>query len=146
MTAHYRHLTLNDRIEIGRLLDLNTPRAEIARQLGVHRSTITRELARGAWQPERDHANLRLGLPVAGRAQGDQILQAVGLRGRCKHAEGGFMMHMMDAFAFNGPADLTGEAVSLTGELTLARTGSPGFDEGLWGAWGTSAARSAGGS
>ena len=59
MTAHYRHLTLNDRIEIGRLLDLNTPRAEIARQLGVHRSTITRELARGAWQPERDHANLR---------------------------------------------------------------------------------------
>ena len=59
MPAHYRHLTLNDRIEIGRLLDLNTTRAEIARRLGVHRSTITRELARGAWQPERDHANLR---------------------------------------------------------------------------------------
>jgi len=27
--------------------------------VGVHRSTITRELDRGSWQPEHDHANLR---------------------------------------------------------------------------------------
>lgn len=33
--------------------------AQIARRIGVHRSTITRELIRGLWQPERDHANLR---------------------------------------------------------------------------------------
>lgn len=59
MTAHYRHLTLEDRIEIQRLLDLDHSRAEIARRLGVHRSTITRELRRGSWQPEHDHANLR---------------------------------------------------------------------------------------
>lgn len=59
MTAHYRHLSLEDRIEIERLLQIDTPAAEIARRLGVHRSTISRELARGAWQPEHDHANLR---------------------------------------------------------------------------------------
>lgn len=59
MTAHYRHLTLEDRIEIERLGGLDVSRAEIARRLGVDRSTITRELARGSWQPEHDHANLR---------------------------------------------------------------------------------------
>ena len=59
MQAHYRHLVLEDRVEIQRLLDLDESRAEIARRLGVHRSTITRELQRGSWQPERDHANLR---------------------------------------------------------------------------------------
>lgn len=59
MTAHYRHLSIDDRIEIERALDLGLSRAEIARRLGVHRSTITRELRRGSWQPERDHANLR---------------------------------------------------------------------------------------
>jgi IS30 family transposase len=59
LTAHYRHLTLDDRIEIQRLHDLGVAWAEIARRIGVHRSTITRELRRGSWQPERDHANLR---------------------------------------------------------------------------------------
>lgn len=59
MTAHYRHLALDDRIEIEKLLDLGVRRAEIARRVGVHRSTITRELRRGSWQPEADHANLR---------------------------------------------------------------------------------------
>ena len=59
MTAHYRHLTLTDRIEVERLLERGLTRAEIARRIGVHRSTITRELSRGSWQPEHDHANLR---------------------------------------------------------------------------------------
>lgn len=59
MTAQYRHLTLEDRIEIERLLENGTSQAEIGRQLGVHRSTISRECRRGSWQPEHDHANLR---------------------------------------------------------------------------------------
>lgn len=59
MTAHYRHLSIDDRFEIERALDLGVSGAEIARRLGVHRSTITRELRRGSWQPARDHANLR---------------------------------------------------------------------------------------
>ena len=59
LTAHYRHLGLDDRIEIEKLVDRGVRRAEIARRVGVHRSTITRELARGSWQPEHDNANLR---------------------------------------------------------------------------------------
>lgn len=59
MHTDYRHLTLEDRIEIEGLLDRGISRAQIARQIGVHRSTITRELRRGSWQPEHDHANLR---------------------------------------------------------------------------------------
>lgn len=57
--AEYRHLTIDDRVEIQRLNDGGVCRAEIARRVGAHRSTITRELRRGSWQPERDHANLR---------------------------------------------------------------------------------------
>ncbi|MEX2430708.1 MAG: IS30 family transposase [Dehalococcoidia bacterium] len=52
-------MTIDDRIEIERLLGLGVSRAQIARDVGVHRCTITRELGRGSWQPERDHANLR---------------------------------------------------------------------------------------
>lgn len=59
MTAHYRHLTIDDRIEIQRAVDRGVSQAVIARRLGVHRSTISRELRRGSWQPEQDHANLR---------------------------------------------------------------------------------------
>lgn len=59
MSTHYRHLSLDDRIQIELSLDRGHSRAEIARRIGVHRSTITRELARGSWQPEHDHANLR---------------------------------------------------------------------------------------
>jgi IS30 family transposase len=40
LTAQFRHSIIDDRIE-------------------VHRATIGRELRRGAWQPEHDHANLR---------------------------------------------------------------------------------------
>jgi IS30 family transposase len=59
LTAQYRHLTLEDRIEIARLRDGGVSKAQIARKVGVHRSTITREVDRGSWQPEHDHANLR---------------------------------------------------------------------------------------
>ncbi|WP_366083855.1 helix-turn-helix domain-containing protein [Gryllotalpicola sp.] len=40
-------MTMDDRIEIERLLDLGFNTAEIARRVGVHRATITRETARG---------------------------------------------------------------------------------------------------
>lgn len=59
MPAHYRHLTIDDRIEIEKLLERGLPQAEIARRVGVHRSTISREVRAGSWQPEADHANLR---------------------------------------------------------------------------------------
>lgn len=59
LSTHYRHLTLDDRIEIEKLYDLKLSKAKIARRLGVHRSTISREIRRRSWQPEHDHANLR---------------------------------------------------------------------------------------
>lgn len=59
MSTLYRHLTLNDRIEIEKLHDHGHPHAEIARRIGVHRSTIGREIKKRSWQPEHDHANLR---------------------------------------------------------------------------------------
>jgi IS30 family transposase len=59
LTAHYRHLTIDDRIEIQTLHDRGKSKAEISRRIGVHRSTISREFTRGSWQPEHDHANLR---------------------------------------------------------------------------------------
>lgn len=58
MAAHYRHLRLDDRVKIQELLDRDVCRVRIARRLGVARSTVTREVKRGAWQPE-DHAMLR---------------------------------------------------------------------------------------
>lgn len=59
MSTHYRHLVLEDRIEIEKLVDLGFSQSDIASLLGVHRSTISREIRRRSWQPERDHANLR---------------------------------------------------------------------------------------
>ena len=50
---------IDDRVELQRLWEGGVSRSMIARRLGVHRATITRELRRGSWQPERDHANLR---------------------------------------------------------------------------------------
>lgn len=59
MPTLYRHLVLADRIEIEKLLDQDYSQAEIARRLGVHRSTISQEIRRRSWQPERDHVNVR---------------------------------------------------------------------------------------
>jgi IS30 family transposase len=41
-----KQLTAKDRAVLAQLLDLQQPKTEIARRLGVHRSTIYRELAR----------------------------------------------------------------------------------------------------
>jgi len=59
LTAHYRYLMIDDRIEIQKLYEQGTSKAQIAGRIGVHRATIGRELRRGAWQAEHDHANLR---------------------------------------------------------------------------------------
>lgn len=59
MSTHYSHLNLDDRTQIEILLETGKSHAEIARHLGVHRSTILREIERNSWQPEHDHTNLR---------------------------------------------------------------------------------------
>lgn len=59
MSTHYRHLVLADRIEIEKLVDQGFTQSAIAEQIGVHRSTISREIRRRSWQPEHSHANLR---------------------------------------------------------------------------------------
>lgn len=59
LSTHYSQLIPDDRYEIQKLLELNLTKAEIARRIGVHRSTIGREIQKRSWQPEHDHANLR---------------------------------------------------------------------------------------
>ena len=59
MLTRYRHLAIQDRIEIEKLLDSGYSQTMIAAQLGCHRSTISREIRRRSWSPERVHANLR---------------------------------------------------------------------------------------
>ena len=49
MGKYYYHLTWDDRIKIEALLKMKCSQSEIARQLGVNRSTICRELKRGAY-------------------------------------------------------------------------------------------------
>ncbi len=49
MGKFYRHLTWDDRIKIEALLKIKCSQSEIARILGVNRSTICRELKRGAY-------------------------------------------------------------------------------------------------
>lgn len=44
----YHHLTRDDRVELAALRRINLSQFEIAQQLGVHRSTISRELSRNA--------------------------------------------------------------------------------------------------
>lgn len=59
MSTQYSHLNPDDRIQLQFLLERGESHAKIATQLGVHRSTILREVRRNSWQPEHDHANLR---------------------------------------------------------------------------------------
>lgn len=56
LATQYRHLSLDDRIQIEKLHDQGTTQADIGRALGMHRSTISRELRRGQWRPSNTPA------------------------------------------------------------------------------------------
>ena len=56
MGKQYSHLSLDDRIEIEKRLDLGQPLRQIARALGCSPSTISRELKRGRWRPSNESA------------------------------------------------------------------------------------------
>lgn len=56
MTLEYKHLSLDDRIEIEKHRDNKLGVREIARRLGRAPSTISRELRRGAWRPSNENA------------------------------------------------------------------------------------------
>ena len=47
----YRHLTREKRAQIEVLLQLKLPKSRIAREVGIARSTLYNELARGTVQP-----------------------------------------------------------------------------------------------
>lgn len=55
----FRRLSLEDRIEIQVLLEHGKNYSEIARALGVHRSTVSREVRKRLWVPSSEHANKR---------------------------------------------------------------------------------------
>ena len=51
----YRHLTLEERRTLFRLLNAKVPVAEIANQLGRHRSTIHREIGRNLFREVKEY-------------------------------------------------------------------------------------------
>jgi transposase, IS30 family len=55
MESTYRHLTLEERRTLFRLLNAKLPIQEIAAQLGRHRSTIYREIARNEFREVRQY-------------------------------------------------------------------------------------------
>ncbi|WP_166354221.1 IS30 family transposase, partial [Phytoactinopolyspora limicola] len=56
MSKQYKHVSLAERVEIEKLLDLGRSQAEIARRLGRSRSTISREVKRRSWRPSNTSA------------------------------------------------------------------------------------------
>ena len=56
MPRAYRQLDLGERRTIFRLLNAKIPMAEIAQQLGRHRSTIHREISRNHFREQREYA------------------------------------------------------------------------------------------
>lgn len=56
LSREYKHVSLSDRVEIEKLLDAGHSQAEIARRLGRHRSTISREISRRSWRPSNTSA------------------------------------------------------------------------------------------
>jgi IS30 family transposase len=55
MDRPYRHFTLEERRTLFRLLNAKLPIREIAGQLGRHRSTIYREIARNEFREVRQY-------------------------------------------------------------------------------------------
>ena len=55
MEGSYRHFTLEERRTLFRLLNAKLPIKEIAAQLGRHRSTIYREIARNEFREVRQY-------------------------------------------------------------------------------------------
>ena len=51
----YRHLTLEERRTLFRLLNAKVPVAEIANQLGRHRSTVHREISRNRFRDVKEY-------------------------------------------------------------------------------------------
>ena len=77
----HRHLTYSDRCQIYALLKRGISRADIARDIGVHRSTISRELRRNLqptaiiiirqpsyWRNAADHPLIRVRRSDFGKA------------------------------------------------------------------------------
>src|SRR6476659_1271075 len=56
MPRAYRQLALDERRTIFRLLNAKVPMAEIAQQLGRHRSTIHRKVSRNYFREQREYA------------------------------------------------------------------------------------------
>jgi IS30 family transposase len=55
MPQPYRHLTLEERRAIFRLLNAQVPVERIAEQLGRHRSTIFREISRNLFREVKEY-------------------------------------------------------------------------------------------
>jgi len=56
LNAGYKHVSLDERIEIEKLVDQGVRQAEIARRLGRDRGTISREIRRRSWRPSNTSA------------------------------------------------------------------------------------------
>lgn len=57
MTTHYKHLNLDERIEIEKARDQGESIRTIAKRLGRSPATISRELHRNAWRPSNENAS-----------------------------------------------------------------------------------------
>ena len=74
MEGSYRHFTLEERHTLFRLLKAKLPIKEIAAQLGRHRSTIYREIARNEFREVRQYRGYCLSMTLRLR-----LLRSIGL-------------------------------------------------------------------